>query len=1849
MSKKKSMKWITAFLTLAIMINMLPMRIMSKGENLVLNPGFEEGSDGLQGWNIALSGGNRGEISTDTEIKKEGNRALKMSVAPGTGETLQMYQGNIPVESLTEYDISLYYFVEGMIGIAVGMVIDIYWYDSGNQRLDRHNSDELYTRITFDPNTADWTRVRIRETAPEGAVKASMYINILKGNRGTGGSLRIDEIIFKEAPPVSSDATLRDLKVDGLSVPDFSPEKTSYDITLPAGTTELPKVTASANHEFASLVITDATTLPGTAEVKVTAEDGITVITYTLNFTVALSEDATLRDLKVNGVSLSGFSPEKTSYTVTLPMGTTEVPAVTAAANHEFASLVITDASELPGTAEVKVTAEDGETTVVYTIHFVISKSLVRNYSFEDGPVDTVEGWTIIHVGAGRGEITIDEEKGKAGSRSLKMSVEPGTGETLQISQTNIPVESLTEYELDFYYLVEGFEGATNRIAFDIYWYDSANQRLDRHNSDELFTTITLDKEANDWTRVRIRETAPEGAVKASMYIHVLKGNRGTGGSLRLDEIIFKEAPPVSSDATLKDLKINGVSVPDFSPEKTSYDITLPAGTTEPPKVTASANHEFASLVITDATTLPGTAEVKVTAEDGITVITYTLNFTVALSEDATLRDLKVNGISLSGFSPEKTSYTVTLPLGTTEIPAVTAAANHEFASLVITDASELPGTAEVKVTAEDGETTVVYTIHFVISKSLVRNYGFEEGPAETVEEWILNLVGSGRGEVSIDEEKAKVGSRSLKMSVEAGTGETLQIYQKDISVESLVDYDINLYYYVEGMAGSTCGIAVDIYWYDSGNNILNRHNSEELYTRITLNANATDWTVAGIRETAPEEAVKASMYIHVLKGNRGTGGSLRIDEIIFKEAPPLSSDATLRDLKINGASIYGFSSDKTSYTVTLPMGTTEIPAVTAAANHEFASLVITDASELPGTAEVKVTAEDGETTVVYTIHFVISKSLVRNYSFEDGPVDTVEGWTIIHVGAGRGEITIDEEKGKAGSRSLKMSVEPGTGETLQISQTNIPVESLTEYELDFYYLVEGFEGATNRIAFDIYWYDSANQRLDRHNSDELFTTITLDKEANDWTRVRIRETAPEGAVKASMYIHVLKGNRGTGGSLRLDEIIFKEAPPVSSDATLKDLKINGVSIPDFSPDKTTYDVVLPRGTEEVPTVTAVANRPNAAVVISDAEELPGTTTITVTSEDNKVTEIYIINFTVSTIMSDDATLKDLKVNGETVQEFSKDKTSYYVILPTDTVELPAIEVSTSHPNATVEVSKVVALPGTATVKVTAEDGETSKIYTIHISMKKSLMVNPGFEEGPADAIQGWILILVGPGRGEAAIDAEKGKEGNRSLRMSVDPGSGETLQIFQGNIPVESLTDYEISLYYCMEGMLQGTAAIAIDIYWYDDGNTLLRRHNSQELFTRIGLDKGKEDWTRVSIRETAPENAVKASMYIHILKGDRGSGGSLWIDDIVFKKMAPIGTNASLQDLKINGVTLQGFDPSVLTYTVEVDTEIPVVTAVAKHLKARVIVTNTPMLPGTTTVKVVAENGTSKTYTIHFTVPSEMDASLRDLMVNNRTVRGFDPSTLVYEVHLPKGVMELPDVKAVANHAGAKTVIAKFMNDDLSGSIAITVTAENGITSRTYIIHFIMEKEDYYDTFVNTGVAGFLSDAFLNSRISAAGKGGTVMTSTYGNFMSVSGEGVKNLGDHDCDLRIFTPAGSMRIPAKVLKSLPVTPDNHVEFILKKVAVPDAGYNMYQIRILVDGQEVRDIDGEIELTLINDADLSLEDVRIIRLNKNGGYRYVTHSAANNRFYFSINGLTDIYVFDGKLRDVLYEIRGRSR
>lgn len=87
------------------------------------------------------------------------------------------------------------------------------------------------------------------------------------------------------------------------------------------------------------------------------------------------SNDATLSDLQVGGVTIEGFSSTTTSYNYTIAATATSMPTVTATKHDSKASdPVITQATMPtagnPTQATVKVTAEDGTTTLTYTITF---------------------------------------------------------------------------------------------------------------------------------------------------------------------------------------------------------------------------------------------------------------------------------------------------------------------------------------------------------------------------------------------------------------------------------------------------------------------------------------------------------------------------------------------------------------------------------------------------------------------------------------------------------------------------------------------------------------------------------------------------------------------------------------------------------------------------------------------------------------------------------------------------------------------------------------------------------------------------------------------------------------------------------------------------------------------------------------------------------------------------------------------------------------------------------------------------------------------------------------------------------------------------------------------------------------------------------------------------------------------------------------------------------------------------------------------------------------------------------------------------------------------------------------
>jgi hypothetical protein len=188
------------------------------------------------------------------------------------------------------------------------------------------------------------------------------------------------ELVTVEA---SDDATLNDLMVDGTTVTGFDPATLNYTVELPYGTTSVPAVTATPADVNASAAVTPAASLPGTTSIVVTAEDGTTTSTYTVEFTLADNDDASLSDLQVDGTTVAGFAAGTLNYTVELPQGTTDVPVVTATATDANADIVVNDAAALPGTTTVVVTAEDGTTTQAYSVEFTLATSVVSD-SFEN-------------------------------------------------------------------------------------------------------------------------------------------------------------------------------------------------------------------------------------------------------------------------------------------------------------------------------------------------------------------------------------------------------------------------------------------------------------------------------------------------------------------------------------------------------------------------------------------------------------------------------------------------------------------------------------------------------------------------------------------------------------------------------------------------------------------------------------------------------------------------------------------------------------------------------------------------------------------------------------------------------------------------------------------------------------------------------------------------------------------------------------------------------------------------------------------------------------------------------------------------------------------------------------------------------------------------------------------------------------------------------------------------------------------------------------------------------------------------------------------------------------------------
>ena len=150
-------------------------------------------------------------------------------------------------------------------------------------------------------------------------------------------------------PVVTDDATLFDLYLDGVSMPEFKPETESYTI---GGVEEVPVVSATRMDYDATVEVTQAEGINGKATVVVTAEDGFTTKTYTVNFTSGSEKDEITGFVAPQEVSPGETVSTTVSYSATAGRDIRVFIQLNSAPWTNYGGTTI---SVQPGTATVKI------------------------------------------------------------------------------------------------------------------------------------------------------------------------------------------------------------------------------------------------------------------------------------------------------------------------------------------------------------------------------------------------------------------------------------------------------------------------------------------------------------------------------------------------------------------------------------------------------------------------------------------------------------------------------------------------------------------------------------------------------------------------------------------------------------------------------------------------------------------------------------------------------------------------------------------------------------------------------------------------------------------------------------------------------------------------------------------------------------------------------------------------------------------------------------------------------------------------------------------------------------------------------------------------------------------------------------------------------------------------------------------------------------------------------------------------------------------------------------------------------------------------------------------------------
>ena len=438
----------------------------------------------------------------------------------------------------------------------------------------------------------------------------------------------------------------------------------------------------------------------------VRAQDN-SVYTYLLQLSVAQGNNTTLTDVRVGGVTISGFDPEVTTYQYLLPRGTTVLPEVTYTPYDSFQTIRLTSGG-VEGETRIVVRSQTGDMRT-YSIQFMVDKLtdsalngiVIGNDTLQGFHADSLLYQVVLASGTTQlpaisvlkrdeSQMVTIQRGGVNGVTSIIVLAEDGSERTylLQVSVMKSENALLDGILLDGV-LIDGFDSQV--FEYFVVLPDSATRcpEVSVVHAGGQSVVITSPRLTG---AARIEVTPEEGA----MNVYVVN---------------FDFAR--SSVATLSDILLDGVSISGFESDSFLYNIVLPMGTESMP-VISYVKGDSKQRVMEQVGNLFGANYLDVVAEDG-SRNRYTIYFDMLRSSDATLLDIILDGVSINGFDANQTHYTYTLLPNSSSIPVLDYVKQNSRQNVELV----LPvceGVATLRVVAEDGVSEKTYEIEFAFA-----------------------------------------------------------------------------------------------------------------------------------------------------------------------------------------------------------------------------------------------------------------------------------------------------------------------------------------------------------------------------------------------------------------------------------------------------------------------------------------------------------------------------------------------------------------------------------------------------------------------------------------------------------------------------------------------------------------------------------------------------------------------------------------------------------------------------------------------------------------------------------------------------------------------------------------------------------------------------------------------------------------------------------------------------------------------------------------------------------------------------------------------------------------------------